>query len=197
MAKAKTVSQGSKKDVAAALVIGLKLLLICAIVAGVVSFVFDITLAKYEENLQKTKDKAVAEIFGIEGLTTEQIPADGIKEIVYKVYDPAGVHIGYCVETEGKGFGGAIGLMVGYDEKCEITGVRVVSHSETPGLGAKITQASFLEQYNGKAEDVTLGGEIDAIGGATISSRAVNEAINRASKSLQDVLSVSGEGAIR
>lgn len=196
MAKAKTVSQNSKKDVTAALIIGLKLLLICAIVAGVVSLVFHVTKEQYEANLQKTKDEAVADIFGIEGLTTKELTAEGVKEIVYEVYDATGSLIGYCVEVEGKGFGGSIGLMVGYNAACEITGVRVVSHSETPGLGAKIKEAGFLDQYKGNADEVTLGEEIDAIGGATISSRAVTDAVNRASASLQTVLSLNG-GAIR
>ena len=196
MAKAKTVSQSSKKDVTAALMIGLKLLLICAIVAGVVSLVFHVTLEKYEANLQKTKDEAVADIFGVEGLTSRALPAEGIKETVYEVCGADGALIGYCVEVDGKGFGGSIGLMVGYNAACEIVGVRVVAHSETPGLGAKIKDASFLEQYEGKADEITLGEDVDAIGGATVSSRAVTEAVNRASASLQAVLSQNG-GAIR
>ena len=55
---------------------------------------------------------------------------------------------------------------------------------------------SIGEQYEGKADEITLGEDVDAIGGATVSSRAVTEAVNRASASLQAVLSQNG-GAIR
>lgn len=196
MAKMKPVPRNSQKNSIATLLIGLKLLLICAIVAGVVSLVFHVTKEQYEANLQKTKDEAVADIFGIEGLTTKALTAEGIKETVYEVYGADAALIGYCVEVEGKGFGGSIGLMVGYNSACEIVGVRVVAHSETPGLGAKIKDASFLDQYRGETDEITLGEDVDAIGGATVSSRAVNDAVNRASASLQEVLSMNG-GAIR
>ena len=49
-------------------VIGIKLLLICAIIAGIVSFVYDLTLKQYEQNIQETKNKAIGQIFGKEGL---------------------------------------------------------------------------------------------------------------------------------
>ena len=49
-------------------VIGLKLLLICAVIAGIVSFVYDLTLERYEANIQETKNKAIGQIFGKEGI---------------------------------------------------------------------------------------------------------------------------------
>ena len=66
------------------LLIGAKLLLICAIVAGTVSLVFQLTKEKYAENLQKTKDEAVAAIFETEGLTSRELSVkDGT--VVYAV----------------------------------------------------------------------------------------------------------------
>ena len=180
-----------KSTVLEALIIGAKLLLICAIVAGLVSLIFGMTKDKYAENLQKTKDEAVAAIFETEGLTSKEISAkDGT--VVYAVYDANGGFYGYCVETAGKGFGGDIGLMVGYDAGCEILGVRVVSHSETPGLGAKITNDSFLAQYKGQSGSVTLGEDVDAIVGATISSKAVTQGINQATEALESALAENG-----
>ena len=174
------------------LLIGAKLLLICAIVAGTVSLVFQLTKEKYAENLQKTKDEAVAAIFATEGLTSKEIANDA-DAVVYAVYDANGSFFGYCVEAAGKGFGGDIGLMVGYNADCEILGVRVVSHSETPGLGAKIkTDAWFLEQYAGNSGEVTLGEEVDAIVGATVSSKAVTEGINLATAALERAIAENG-----
>ena len=173
------------------LLIGAKLLLICAIVAGTVSLVFQLTKDQYAENLQKTKDEAVAAIFATEGLTSKEISNDA-DAVVYEVYDANGDFFGYCVEAAGKGFGGDIGLMVGYNADREILGVRVVSHSETPGLGAKITNDSFLTQYAGQVGEVTLGEDVDAIVGATVSSKAVTAGINLATASLESALAENG-----
>ena len=184
--------KNEQNTVWSSLLIGAKLLLICAIVAGTVSLVFQLTKEKYAENLQKTKDEAVAAIFETEGLTSRELSVkDGT--VVYAVYDANGGFFGYCVEVAGKGFGGDIGMMVGYDANREILGVRVVSHSETPGLGAKIkTDAWFLEQYAGKSGEVTLGEDVDAIVGATVSSKAVTAGINLATETLDRVLAENG-----
>ena len=180
-----------KSTVLEALIIGAKLLLICAIVAGLVSLIFGMTKEQYAANLQKTKDEAVAAIFATEGLTSQEISKkDG--SVVYEVYDASGAFYGYCVEAAGKGFGGNIGLMVGYGADCSILGVRVVSHSETPGLGAKITNDSFLEQYKGQSGSVTLGEDVDAIVGATVSSKAVTQGINQATEALESALAENG-----
>jgi len=182
--------------------IGLKLLLICAIVAGVVSFVYALTADAYAQNEQRAKEQAIGNIFALtEVPPVEKLSMDGIEEIVYKVKAADGSVLGYCVEAVGKGFGGDIKLMVGYNAKCELLGVEVVTHAETPGLGAKIVNAEFLNQFAGKADQLTLAkdgsGDIDAIAGATISSRAVTDAVNKASDSLQRVLSEKDGGAIR
>lgn len=177
------------------LLIGLKLLLICAIVAGVVSFVYSLTAAQYEKNIQETKNRAVGEIFGLAAPTSEILTAEGVEETVYKVFDN-GTFVGYCVEVKSAGFGGDIEMMVGYTADCTILGVSIVSLSETPGLGAKVNESAFLSQYAGKVDQLELGTDVDAISGATISSRAVTDGVNKASQSLQAVLSENG-GAIR
>ena len=156
------------------------------------SLVFQVTKDAYAANLQKTKDEAVAAIFEAEGLTCKEISNDA-DAVVYEVYDANGAFYGYCVEASGKGFGGDIGLMVGYTAEKAICGVRVVSHSETPGLGAKIkSDAWFLEQYEGKSGGVTLGEDVDAIAGATVSSKAVTEGINSATEALAAALAEQG-----
>jgi len=83
-------------------------------------------------------------------------------------------------ESAGKGFGGDLGLMVGVDvNEDKIVGVGVTTHSETPGIGDKAkTDPSFTNQFKGMALMDTFqvkadGGELDAITGATITSRGV------------------------
>jgi electron transport complex protein RnfG len=90
-------------------------------------------------------------------------------------------------ETFGKGYGGDIGVMVAVNlENDEIVGVGVTTHSETPGLGARVkTESDFSAQFQGlsiqKPHKVRGdGGNIDAVSGATISSRGVCNAVNSA-----------------
>ena len=92
-------------------------------------------------------------------------------------------------ETSGKGYGGDVGLMVGIDTKDnKVIGVGVTTHAETPGMGAKAqTDPSFAAQFRELPLDEQVnvtgdGGSINAISGATITSRAVCSATNDALK---------------
>ena len=181
------------------LTVGLKLLLICAVVAAIVSLVNALTAAKAEENLKEEKRKAIIAIFGRDDLRYEK--ADGTD--VYLVYDGANALLGYSVESVSGGFGGDMTLMVGYDGARTILGVSIVSHSETPGLGARVkTEAGYLDQYVGKSGEVVLNkngvadgeNDVDAISGATISSRAVLTGVNRATDALNAYLDSAKEG---
>lgn len=90
-------------------------------------------------------------------------------------------------ESFGKGFSGEIGLMVGVDPATDkITGVAVTTHSETPGIGSKAKEdGTFGKQFSGRPVTAEFrvkadGGEIDAITGATITSRGVCLAVTKA-----------------
>ncbi|MCG8401928.1 MAG: RnfABCDGE type electron transport complex subunit G, partial [Firmicutes bacterium] len=98
-----------------------------------------------------------------------------------------GEPVGIAVRTfSPDGYGGEIRLMVGFDTEGVVTGTSVLSHTETPGLGAKMTEESFQAQFRGidpAREPLAVvkdGGTIDALTAATISSRAFVEAINLA-----------------
>ena len=89
------------------------------------------------------------------------------------------------------GFSGLIRLMVGFDAVGNIVNISVLEHKETPGLGTKMADAEFKDQYRSKNPETNNiavkkdGGEIDAITAATISSRAFSDAVERAYKSLK------------
>ncbi len=92
-------------------------------------------------------------------------------------------------ESFGKGFGGDIGLMVGVnitDDK--LIGVGVTTHSETPGIGSKAkTEPTFATQFKGMGAIDTFkvkpdGGQVDALSGATVTSRGVVVAVTEAGK---------------
>jgi len=95
--------------------------------------------------------------------------------------------VGYAVNSyTSKGFSGNISLMAGFKPDGTIIGISVLNHKETPGLGTKMTEPEFKEQFTGKnpAEFMLKvkkdGGQVDAITAATISSRAFCDAIQRA-----------------
>ena len=99
---------------------------------------------------------------------------------IYMIYAD-GAEIGFAFLAIGKGYGGNIDILVGLEDETTIKGVTIISHLETPGLGARVTESSFRDQFAGlNIDDVVLkrdGGQIDAITGATISSGAVVDAI--------------------
>lgn len=97
----------------------------------------------------------------------------------------------YCVEVSPSGFGGAINVIVGIkvvDGVKEITGVSIITMSETAGLGTKARDESFLSQFIGLKSDLSQSNikvgtgenDIDAISGATVTSKAVTAGINMA-----------------
>jgi electron transport complex protein RnfG len=98
-----------------------------------------------------------------------------------------------AIEATGKGgFGGDLKLMFGVDLRSgRQTGLEVVSHSETPGLGARIEEVSFRRQWQGLPTDKTValtkdGGDIDGISGATTTSRAAVAGTNDVLQFLRD-----------
>lgn len=100
--------------------------------------------------------------------------------------------IGYAIKTfTMKGFSGLIELMVGFKSDNSINSIAVLWHAETPGLGTKMKDDKFKNQFKNKhPKDFNIkvrqdGGEIDAITAATISSRAFSDAVDRAFKTLE------------
>jgi electron transport complex protein RnfG len=89
--------------------------------------------------------------------------------------------IGYAFIATGKGYGGAISILVGLQDATTIKGISIISQSETKGLGSRVTLPSFTDRFTGKKiDDVKIkseGGAIDGITGSTVSSRAVINAV--------------------
>jgi len=99
---------------------------------------------------------------------------------------------GVAFETSGKGYGGDVGLMVGIDVKDnKLIGVGVTTHAETPGMGARAkSEPGFVAQFKEMSLEKPFkvaqdGGSINAISGATITSRAVSAAATDAEEIYQ------------
>ena len=101
---------------------------------------------------------------------------------------------GYCVNVAPAGFAGTIEMMVGFSFEGELLGIDILQSSETAGLGAKADDDSFKMQFKGKSTELTVQksktenkNEIQAITGATITSRAVAEGVRLASEELKKI----------
>lgn len=128
---------------------------------------------------------------------SEVKPDDFVTGVV-KASDESGV-VGWCVNVSSKGYGGMVGFVVGITKDGAVKAINILSHSETPGLGAKSTEPEFYTQFNDKDKlplKVVKGSasnpdEIAAISGATITSNAVTDGVNGAveywSKNLKGV----------
>ncbi len=95
-----------------------------------------------------------------------------------------GEEAGYVFTSQAKGYGGTVSVMVGIGNDGAITGVEILSHSETPGLGANAVKPDFKNRFIGKSGELTVdknsndGQNVQAITAATITSKAVTSAVN-------------------
>ena len=160
------------------------LFLIAAVVALALAGVNSVTAPVIEElNAQKTQEAIEAVLpGGFDTIIEDYADETGI---VSKVYQGEG---GYALEVGPGGFDNTITMMVGVDPEGNVLGISIVSHTETAGLGAVAaanTSAgeAFRGQFVGTSGSVSVtkdGGTLDAITGATITSRAVCAGVNAA-----------------
>ena len=163
------------------------LMVITIVSGGVLGFIYGLTKPAIDKVEENKNIKAINEVLktDVAIATTESVV---IEDLTYNLaYDAEGNFIGAAVKTYSKnGFGGKIELMVGMLADGVINKVSVLSQAETPGLGANMVNDKFKGQFDGKdPKNFKLmvkkdGGDVDAITAATISSRAVSEAIKRA-----------------
>ena len=173
-----------ESNVAYILRLALTLLIICAVVAGLLSGVNAIT--KHRINAiqeQKIHEALQLVLPGVIGLRKMELSGEtGIVSAVY-YYGK-----NYAVEVNPIGFDGPVKMMVGVVGG-KVTGISIISHTETPGLGAVAAEksakgAGFRVQFIGLVSGIEVNGEgensIDSITGATITSKAVTAGVNAA-----------------
>lgn len=172
----------------------LVLFVVCLIVSGSLAYVNDITKNIIDENTLAEQEAFRRQVLP-EADRFEKVSAEGIPEAVrgaYQGFDgdsPAG----FVMEVTAKGYGGDISMTVGIDMNGQITRVIIGSNSETPGLGSKATLPDFINQFTGIGIDEisedglavvkgskTKTNEIEAVSGATVSSRGITKGVQTA-----------------
>ena len=172
------------------------LLVTCVIVAGLLGLVNGVTAGPIAEiNQQKTEDamaQVVSDPSSFQAVT--ELPQAAVDAAtaaggtLTELYDGQGA--GYVLKVVASGSQGNIEMMVGVDGDGVVTGVSIVDNSETAGIGSKVMEneplasgTGVLDQFAGKsAADGTLavGTNVEAITGATVSTRGVTTGVNAA-----------------
>ena len=172
------------------------LLVITAVSGGLLGLVYGMTKDAIAEVDAKKNEAAIQAVLPLENVTYEADTLtynyEGV-EMAFPcnlAYAQNGNFNGAAVKTSEGGFGGKIDMMVGFLADGTIKGTSVLSHAETPGLGANMT-GKFKDQFvdkNPASFKLTVtkdGGNVDAITAATITSRAFSKAVDKAYKAFE------------
>ena len=156
------------------------LFLITAAVAAALAGVNAITKDAIAANQEKKTQDALAVVLPAAG-NLQKLELTGDTGIVSEVYSDGE---SYAVKVLPGGFDGEITMMVGISQG-KVTGISVISHTETPGLGAVAAAQNakgeaFRGQFVGQSGELVIGDQIDAMSGATITSTAVVSGVNAA-----------------
>lgn len=171
--------------------LGFILLIVTAIAGCLLGWAYSITKEPIAQQAIKANNEAMREILPM---------AEQFNKLDISVQDGSIVKevnegkkgndvVGYAIKVTPKGFAGIIEMMVGISVEGKVTGIKILSHSETPGLGANAPSKEFSGQYKDKGIDPLLEvvktspskpNQIQAITGATITSRAVTKGVNEA-----------------
>jgi electron transport complex protein RnfG len=164
------------------------LLITAIITVGALGIVYNLTVEPIEKQKRRTQEKAMAEVMpNVSEYREIQIEKTGsivsVHEALHFIQ-----RIGYIVQLSPEGYSGKIDVIVGISIPFgKITGMRVLRHSETPGLGAQAVKENFYRQFDGR-DLVPLSivkanpgeHEIQVITSSTITTRAITDAVNEA-----------------
>ncbi len=183
------------------LFLGMNLAIICAIAAGALAGVFALTKVKIEKQIWEQQVKAArlalpeAKKFKLSENLKKRAQKDfPMVDKIFSGYDKSGRLVGYAVQVLPRGYGGPIVLMVGVSRD-RVEGIEIVDLKETPGLGDGVLNKNWQKQFLGKtAEDpLEVKKDVDAVSGATISSKAVTNGVKTALEAIKKVGGGNGE----
>ncbi len=166
------------KDIIKPVIVLTGICLVVALVLAVVNSVTSPIIAKAE---QEAAQQAMAEVLS-EADSFSSVDNIELPEMVTEAYR-ADNNAGYVFMLTTKGYGGDMKLICGIKSDGSIEACKTLSHNETSGLGSKTAEDPYRQQYSGKTADTI--GEVDAISGATISSKAYKSAVEDALKAFK------------
>lgn len=175
--------------------LGVILLSICAVAAGLLAISNQVTsdrIAMAEElAIEQAKQKLLseAESFVIldDSKLNEVAGSDSNILEISEGYDGSSNLVGYVFKATANGFGGEIQFMLGVSTEGHITGIEILNHAESPGLGANIEKSYFKESFIGKTAagnltssiEPTGDNEIQALTSSTVTTNAMLNGVNQ------------------
>jgi Na+-translocating ferredoxin:NAD+ oxidoreductase subunit G len=157
--------------------LGITLAVFCVISAGMLAYVFMLTGPRIEANAKAAFEGSLREVLpGAESFKSVAVP--GAKSEIYEGF-AGGQAVGLAVKVAPRGYSSEIVMLVGVDPELRIKGMKILSQLETPGLGTNVEKPKFQKQFIGKGikDAFEPKKDIDAITGATISTRGVCEGV--------------------
>jgi len=165
---------------------GLILLIITTIAAFVLGLTNDVTQAIINE---RAEQKNIESIKALLPEAEEFQKIEGVASgIIVEVYEgtKGGNVVGYTVKSLPKGYGGTVETLVGITIDGKVAGLKIGAHTETPGLGSKIADAAFVNNFIGKdaiefnitKDTPAKNADVQTVSGATVSSKAVANGVN-------------------
>ncbi len=179
------------------LLFGVVLMAITAIVAGLLAFIHAQTAPVIELHETEKRQAALETIFpeadefvdALDRTSDDFSYSDANVSSVYLVYDNNEI-VGYCVSVSSVGYSSTpIELMVGSDLLNKVTSIRVVNHSETPGIGETVISENegFFSQFTGQSRPIEFSNQITAVSGATFTSEGIKNGVNAALDAVDEV----------
>ncbi len=151
--------------------LGLTLLIISVVSAGILAFSNEATKGKIAELKMEKSLGSLKEIYGdsaeFEMIEKKDLGEDDRIVEAFQVKDGSG----YAIKHITKGFNGDIVMLTGFNSDGEVVGVRLLEHGETKGIGSRAGEPEFLDLFIGETADSESG--VDTLSGATVSSKAV------------------------
>lgn len=178
-AKTKTKSEKKKMNPKDIIVPTVSLFLICLIATLLLAVVNNFTAPKIAAINEATAISTRSEVLPAASSFTE-------KDNYFIGIDSNKKTVGYVFTEDSKSYGGNVSVMVGIDTKGKVTGVEITEINDTPGLGMNAKNDSFKNQFVGMSGTIGVNKsgktdtEIQALTGATITSKAVTKAVNAA-----------------
>lgn len=158
--------------------------LICFLASGLLAAVNTITAPKIKQQKEDKERLALNEV--MPGARSFKFKSISEEEGYYLAYDENNKLVGFVIKGHKKGYSSDIEVMLGLNLNLKISGIKILSQNETPGLGSRIAEDSFLNQFKNK-NSLSLDG-VQTITGATISSSAVIKSIEDKALGLKDIL---------
>ena len=174
----------------------LVLTVVCAVCAFLLAFVNSVSQAKIEDNARQKIEQAILTLMPAASRIEDTV-ING--QVIHKLFDAENKHIGYAFLAKGNGYQGAINILVITNPSLDtLEGIEIVDSVETPGLGAKIKDAFFKDQF--KQLDIVLEieatkdvptkpNQVQSISSATISSKSVVNILNKNIAQIRQALS--------